>query len=141
MNPSEPPKPLGWSNGKWAAVIVGGIVALVAINYAFNHEEIARRMAQANAEQATRDAEEVVQAKRRDEIWKVKELGRRLGKADGAEIGAKGVRKPSLEEIRLLCVSRAVNNGIDKMDKEKISEFWLSYEEAFKGAYKSTADW
>ena len=88
-----------------------------------------------------REAQERAESARRAEVWKAEELGGKFGRADGAEIGATGRRKPSLDEIRLLCVSRGVANGIDKMDKERIAAFWSGYEAAFKDAYKKAADW
>lgn len=136
-----PVKFFGLTTGQCILLAFGVIVALLTINYAVNHEEIARKMAQDKAAKKVQAAQEREESERRAQVWKVKELGRNIGRADGAEIGAAGGRKPSLDAIRLLCVSRAIANGIDKLDKERIAAFWSGYEAAFKDAYKGTADW
>lgn len=140
MKPSEPPKPLGWSNAKWAAVIMGGIVALAAINYALNHEEIARKVAKENAERAAVDAASWAKAQRDSELMK---LGRERGKADGIDVAshvaAGRMTKPSRVQIVALGISRAKDQNIS--DPAEQAVFLRRYEEVFKESYKETAEW
>jgi GYF domain 2 len=77
----------------------------------------------------------------RAEVSRVIQLGGDLGAKDGGAVGRAGDRKPSLNEISLLCAKRATENGIEKLNDEQMQSFATAYISAFKRSYKSTADW
>lgn len=72
---------------------------------------------------------------------KMGQVGWELGRADGAAVGSQGLRKPSLNEIRMLCIKRAIERGVDKMDQSTIAAFGEEYQAGFQIAYKRTANW